>query len=445
MSNPNNFKLSGSLNTHVFNTNNSHPLIPNSQEYIYYKKYVSVHSEDRNMIKYPSSTDFEFELPEDLLNVVTLKLVNWSFPSNYNTFSLLNSNLTMTFKINNPYNPGEHSYSDPLYNKIFECLYYSADEDFILVIQEGFYDPDQMVTELTNKFNSVVTIRLQAYFIEQSTNPALTPSQQEEYVTANNLLQQAGGYTNFKIVHNKVSQKMWFGNICDGFVLTNQTQLNKEDNLNNYVCESRSYNPDFSDWGLPGNLGLNRCNAQSVNGYSISSFTEESIYNGSTVPRFFYGDVYPGDNGFWLTPNSILPGSQVNWVEAPYKFNLLGAAYIYMELDGQNCIDETEPFVNNVYTRTTNGTNGIVNSSFAKIPIQTTPVNCSQWISYESLPYKFYYPPAERMKKFRVFIRYHNGQQVNFGILNFSFVIEFTLQMPQIIRNSNVTHYPIWS
>lgn len=40
-------------NTPVFNTNTSHPLIPNSQEYIYYKKYVSVHSEDRNMLKYP--------------------------------------------------------------------------------------------------------------------------------------------------------------------------------------------------------------------------------------------------------------------------------------------------------------------------------------------------------------------------------------------------------
>ena len=27
-----------------YNVNTSHPLIPNSQEYIYYKKYISIHS-----------------------------------------------------------------------------------------------------------------------------------------------------------------------------------------------------------------------------------------------------------------------------------------------------------------------------------------------------------------------------------------------------------------
>ena len=118
-------------NTPVFNTNTTHPLIPNSQEYIYYKKYVSIHSEDRNMIKYPESSDFEFELPEDVYNVATLRLVSWTFPANYNTFSILNSNVTMTFQISNPYNPGEFNYSDPLYNKIFECLYYNIGKNFI--------------------------------------------------------------------------------------------------------------------------------------------------------------------------------------------------------------------------------------------------------------------------------------------------------------------------
>ena len=86
--------------SNVFNTNTSHPLIPNSQEYIYYRKYVSVHSEDRNMLKFPESTSFEFELPEDVCNVATLRLANWTFPANYNTFSILNSNVSMTFQIN---------------------------------------------------------------------------------------------------------------------------------------------------------------------------------------------------------------------------------------------------------------------------------------------------------------------------------------------------------
>jgi hypothetical protein len=379
-------------------------------------------------------------LPEDLCNVVTLRLVSWTFPSNYNTFSILNLNVTMTFQISNPYNPGEFSYTDPLYNKIFEALYYNIGNDFTVIIEQGFYNPQQMITELTNKFNTVVTVFISNYFVTKSVDPTLTPAQQDEYKTALELLQQQGGYNNFVIVYNNVSQKIWFGNVCDGFILTNETQFNKNENLSNFFCETRTLNPDFSDWGLPGNLGLVRCNTPSVNGATLSNFTELSTINGNIVPRFYYGDVFPGDSGYWLVPNPNLPGSQVNWVEASYKINLMGPAFIYMELDGQNCIDETQPYNVSEFTTKTNGTNGIVNSSFAKIPVPSTPI--SQWFDRDSLPYKFYYPPAERMKKFRVFLRYHNGQQVNFGVFNYSFVIEFTLQLPQILRNSKVEAYP---
>ena len=79
------------MNSAFFNnTNANHPIIPSSQEYLFYKKYVSIHSEDRDILKYPNSSEFEITLPEDLLNVSSLRLVNWSFPSNYNTFSQLN-------------------------------------------------------------------------------------------------------------------------------------------------------------------------------------------------------------------------------------------------------------------------------------------------------------------------------------------------------------------
>ena len=426
--------------SNVFNTNTSHPLIPNSQEYIYYRKYVSVHSEDRNMLKFPESTSFEFELPEDVCNVATLRLANWTFPANYNTFSILNSNVSMTFQINKPYNPGEFGHTNPLYNKVFEFLYYNIGKDFIIVIQQGFYNPEQMITELTNKFNYIVTEKILSYFTEKSKDPALTPEQQQEYETAFTLLEESGGYQNFVIVYNNVSQKIWFGNRCDGFILTNETQYVKTTILDNFACEARSINPDFSDWGLPGNLGLYRCNTESVSYASISTSTEVSKYNGSYVPRFYYGDVFPGDGGYWLIPPPNLPGAQVQWVEANYKINLMGPAYMYMELEGQNCIDETSPFNVSDFTTKTNGTNGTVNSAFAKIPIPTTPI--SQWFDRESLPYKFYYPPAERMRRFKVFLRYHNGQQVNLGVFNYSFVIEFTIQLPQILRTNKADAYP---
>ena len=161
------FRTSNSVGQHtVFNVNETHPLIPNSQNYTIYKKYVSIHSEDRDFIKYPNSTSFEIELPEDYLNVSTVRLVDWTFPANYSTFSPISSNITMTFIINNPYNPGEHEFNDPLQNAIFEALYNYGNNQYSLIIEVGFYNPEQMATELTNKFNEAVNIVIIKYFTD---------------------------------------------------------------------------------------------------------------------------------------------------------------------------------------------------------------------------------------------------------------------------------------
>ena len=431
-------------NSKNYNTNTNHPLIPNSQEYIFYKKYVSIHSEDRDMLKYPSSSEYEIEMPEDLLNVASLRLVSWTFPSNYNTFSILNSNVSMTFIINQPYDPNINNVYELLIVKTFECLYYSRNDTFIISIEEGFYNPQQMVIELTNKFNQAVTIKLEQYFLTQSTqildpDPVINAQLQNEYKEANNLLNLAGGYTNFIVVYNNVSQKIWFGNTCDEFTITNETQVIKNTITDNLFCGSKNHLPDFSNWGLPSNLGFTRCNNSSVNGSKINEITTFTSYNGITVPRFYYGDVFPGDNGYWLLPNPILTGSEVNWVECSYKINLMGPSFMYMEIEGQNCIDETSPFNVSPFTLSTNMTNGIVNSAFAKIAIPTTPI--SQWFDRDSLPYKFYYPPAEKMRRLKFKIRYHNGEVVNFGIFSYSFVIEFTIQLPQSIRTSKSIMY----
>jgi hypothetical protein len=421
-----------------FNTNTSHPLIPSSQEYMYYKKYVSIHSEDRNILKYPSASEFEIELPEDLLNVVALGLVDWTFPSNYNTFSNVSDNILMTFLINNPYNPNINGVTNILAQKTFECLFTTQTENFFIRICDGFYNPPQMVTELTNKFNEAVTTRLRAYFLLMSTTAPL--AQQADYITALNDLNSSGGYNNFVIVYNNVSQKIWFGNICDGFILTNEIILVKNTVSDSVNCVIKSSLPDFSQWGLPGFLGLSRCNSVSDTSFNNASKVNSSYYNGQEVPRFFYGDVFPGDNGYWLLPNPALTNSNVQWVECPTKINFMGPSHFYMEIEGQNCIDETSPYNFSTFTSTTNSTNGVVNAAFAKIGIPTTPL--TQWFDRDSLPYKFYYPPAERMRKLYFRIRYHNGQLVNFGEFNYSFLLEFTIQLPQLLRASNSVVYP---
>lgn len=418
----------------------NHPLIPNSQEYIYYKKYVSIHSEDRDYLKYPNASDFEIEMPEDILNIVALRLINWTFPANYNTFSKLNSNVSMVFKINNPYNPNINGVSDLLIQKIYECLFYLKDTNFVFIIEDGFYNPDQMTTELTNKFNHIVTVKIIDYFTLKSTDSTLTPEEQQEYVDALSQFTNSGGYQNFIIVYNNVSQKIWYGNICDQFTIINEIQIIKNAATDNIYCSQyKTQLPEFSNWGLSAFLGLTRCNVESMNTLNLLNFDNLAYWNGNYIPRFYYGDVSPGDNGYWLLPNANYINSSVNWIESFFKINLMGPAFMYMELEGQNCIDETSPYNVSQFTLTTNKTNGVVNSAFAQIPIPTTPI--SQWFDRESLPYKFYYPPAERMRKLKFKLRYHNGQSVTFGVFNYSFVIEFTTILPQILRKSNVVLY----
>ena len=408
------------------NVNTNHPLTTNSQEYMNYNKFVSIHSEDRDMLKYPKSSEFEIELPEDYLNVSSINLVQWTFPSNYNVFSTVNENTLLTFKINNPYNPEEHIGVVNLdyYSKIYQALSSNKNINYSCLIEDGFYTPLQMTTELTNKMNYTVSQVIKEYFLQQGWTL-------DEF-------NSRGGYTNFIIVYNSVSLKIWFGNTTDEFILTNELNVNIN-SMSTTICNSdKLILPDSSVWGLPGYLGLSRCNTESVSSSLLTTTT--AIYNNITVPRFYYGSVFSGDDGFWLLPNSDLIDSNVYWIESPYKLNLMGDSFLYMELDNQNCIDETQPYNVSNFTLTTNKTNGIVNSAFAKMSIPSTPL--SQWFDKDSLPYKYYYPPAERIRKLKIKIRYHNGQLADFGVFKYSFMLKFTLMVPQILRKMKYISYP---
>jgi hypothetical protein len=127
-----------------YNVFNNHPIIPNSNQYFYVKKYVSIHSEDRDVSKYPNASQFEIELPQDYLNVASVRLSTWSFPANYSVFSAFNYNITMSFKMVKIYNPSKFGVVDPLLEGIYAALQASIDKEYIIVIENGFYNPLQM-------------------------------------------------------------------------------------------------------------------------------------------------------------------------------------------------------------------------------------------------------------------------------------------------------------
>jgi len=109
-----------------------------------------------------------------------------------------------------------------------------------------------------------------------------------------------------------------------------------------------------------------------------------------------------------------------------------------MEIEGWNCIDETIPYNLSSYSITNNQNNGIVNSSFAKIPVPTTPI--SQWFDNDMGPYKYWNPPAERISKIKVKFRYHNNTIVEFGQFEFSFMLELNLLKPPQERSYSIVN-----
>ena len=403
---------------------NNHPLITNANQYFYERKFISIHSEDRDVDKYPNSALFEIELPQDYVNVASARLYSWSFPANYSVFSVFNYNVTMTFKLTKLYNPGEYT-SDVLTEGIFAALYNNLDFEYIVVIESGFYNPTQMAKELSNKFNEAVTNVINTFFDNNL-----------EYDEAKKLFV---AYNRFKVAYNTVSQKLWFGNTADQFVLTNDSNFYLKKEFVDSSCFRRDALPQFTDWGLPAYLGFTRCPAYSLNAddtikkQTYANGTETALQNQKT-PRFYYGDVGDGDNGYWLLPSE--PGSSVYFIEAPFKISFMGPAYFYMEIAGLNCIDETIPWNLSNYSVHNSGNNGVVNSSFAKIAIPTTPI--SQWFDEDTAPYKYFNPPAERIRKLSVRLRYHNGQNVDLGQFEYSFMLEFNLLTPQQQRSYSI-------
>jgi hypothetical protein len=391
-----------------FNTSTNHPLIPNANEYMYEKQFISIHSEDRNQLKFPSASEFEIELPQDYCNVQGVKLDCWSFPSNYSVFSFSQNNISLIFQITDPYNPSEFTNNNPLLLAMCDAMWAYKGQSYVAVIEEGFYNPRQMATELTNRMNSAVSIVIANYI----------------KINAPDLLDQfnqIGGYDQFVVSYNEVGQRLWFGNKSSNFIINNSSLLYAFDSFNDSNCVKHQY-PDFSNWGLPPYLGFSRCDATA------------SVSSNGTYPRFYYGSATtPGDNGYWLTPDSQYLGTNANipvyYLEAPCKINIMGQSYFYLEIEGMNTIDEMIPFAVNKFTTTTNGNTGVVKSAFAKIPVTTTPI--SQWYDNYSAAVKIYNPPAERIRKLKIKVRYHNGVLVDFGTTEYSIQLEFMLLRPQ--------------
>ena len=80
-----------------FIVHTTHPIQPRGQTFTLDRKILTVHSYDRDIKKWPHANEFEIDLPEDVTNIQSIRLVQISFPSNQYVFSNEYQNTKMTY------------------------------------------------------------------------------------------------------------------------------------------------------------------------------------------------------------------------------------------------------------------------------------------------------------------------------------------------------------
>lgn len=365
-----------------FNTNNNKPLISREQNYFLERKLLTVHSEDRDFTKWPNSNHFAIRLPTTIKNVDSMRMIECEFPSNYYIFSNNNQNTKLSLSI---------IPNDPTNDNYYNILNDNSNNDYTITIQEGYYGLTELVYELENKINDTIT----QYIIDNSNG--LTVSK----------------YTNMKVYYDYVSQKFWFGNLKDSFIL----KFNKQEYYNINYNRKVIFN-QYTRWGLPNNIGFDKKIYNSISSNSTVKFS----YSNSTD---------------WLAPTSnTMP---VYYVKAPNIHDIASYNTFYMEVNKYNTYDELKPYSENTNNLYNDDYNGIVNSAFAKIRLISNPHGMNFDNKNEFLlNTKNFVKPEESISTLEFKFRYHDGSLVDFSNHSFNFTIEFNILRDEINCNYNV-------
>ena len=390
---------------------NDHPLIPREQSFSLDRKLLTVHSEDRDINKWPNANHFELQLPQTYVNVETIALVEYNFPINYNTFSTQNQNTKITFTA---FINGGYGMTDPI----------------TIMIESGFYSPVQFAYEMENKLNLAVRALGDTSVI---------------------------GYNRFRVFYDEVRQRLLFGNTSDPFTFI----YNAPESYDSEPCymSCPPVQPQtaqlsatirwnqYTNWGLGYNLGFikylcgqcgSRSTTQSANTAVASSVTgNQKVYyipsaTGGTDLGHTWLPVGSGNTGYVLIP--------------PNPPSMNGDSVMYIELDKYNYQDEMQPYSEHTSNSRNNDYNGIVNAAFAKIPILTKPTKIISLLEYQygneppdtAEGMSSFFPPLDKLSKFKFKFRYHDGTLVDFSGQNFSFSIALYCYRDEIARSKHL-------
>jgi hypothetical protein len=373
---------------------NNHQLIKRQQTYDLNRKLLTVHSEDRDIKKWPFSNNFAIQCPESYANVESIRLAEITLPTLKDTFSNEYQNTKLVFSLY-PKNPAAAWYT---------ALALNVNGVYTLEIQSGFYQGEQIRFELQNKLNATIN----SYLSTIGSFPS---------------------YNNFIVYYDNVSGNLHFGNIEDEFTF----KCNQQITYTLQQCEQVNVFERYTQWGLPWNLGFEK-----------KSYTSVPLLksNGDPDVIFYYNPTSSPDY-LWLAAGTT---SASYYLKAPLTAKLFGEIAIYMEIEKFNYLDELTPYSSATNNSYGNDYGGKVNSAFVKIPISSklneNGLNTTGYYFnglYDNVNSSgYYFPPMEKFNKLKFRFRYHDGRLVDFKDIPFTFTIELNMIRDEMKREFQV-------
>jgi hypothetical protein len=377
-----------------------------------------VHSFDRDITKWKNSNHFEVDLPEAILNIQSIRLVQISLPSNQYVFS-------------NEYQNTKLSFTD---------IYAGVETQHTITISEGSYTGQEIAIEIENRMNQITypsgPLLLTTYaFPNQPSASNTTPT-------------PTPGAIRYLCKYNECSNTFWFGKsskVVSGFTL----DFDKQETYTT-KCNQPLVWKHYTRWGLPAYLGYKKQK------YSATPTTDNSsgfIFNMYRAPTATTpaedGDPY----GFSYDILNQFPFNA--WLDGKYNFivdastncqiDIFGEQVIYMELDRFNTIDEIEPYSDNTMSSFNNDLNGKVKASFAKIPVlQSQFTQQTDNAKNNLMNISHYNPVIERINRLKFKFRYHDGRLVDFNCVPFNFSLEFNCLRDRMDKKITIVVPPLY-
>jgi hypothetical protein len=213
-------------------------------------------------------------------------------------------------------------------------------------------------------------------------------------------------------------------------------------------CSTQRVFPSFTYYGLPAYLGFKNVLATSSlckNKYDLTLLNTPpptgldallKMYPTVTQPLFMQNYVEYGESTS-SGPNYV----SVHYIKPFNTFTLIKNTSIFIDIATMNGVDTTRPFTNNDFTKITNQGNGSVNSFLGRVTLIPSSINFSLSTNGgEDQPIVNFNPPLERVTRFKISIRYHDGSLVDFGFHEWMIALQLESYLPS--QNVKLTQTP---